>query len=175
MVSIVVTGPESTGKSVLTEFLSEHFNGNGVQEYARKYVEDNGGHYSFDDVERIAHHQVEEYQRMNREVARTHYVFFDTFLIITKVWFQEVFACCPKWLHEAILECSVDFALLCVPDLPWEEDGVRENRDKREYLFECYKNELNYYGIPFATVQGEGDLRIQNALDRLSDNGFPVD
>lgn len=167
MISIVVTGPESTGKSVLTGELAEHFEGMMVQEYARQYVEDSGGYYSFDDVEAIAKEQANEYVLARKFAEKHRLVFFDTFLIITKVWFEEVFFCCPVWLHKAIQNYKVDFALLCLPDLPWEADAVRENPHRREYLFNCYKRELQFYRIPFALVGGQGSDRLESAIKQI--------
>ncbi|MBZ4677057.1 MAG: ATPase, partial [Anaerophaga sp.] len=119
----IITGPESTGKSSLTEELAKHFNGIAVKEYAREYVENLNGNYTFEDVEAIANHQVEEYCSITQAADGKRPVFFDTFLFITKVWFEEVFYCCPVWLHRAIEKCRIDLALLCFPDLPWEPDG----------------------------------------------------
>ncbi len=167
MIAIVMTGPESTGKSVLTRELAEHFNGMMVEEYARQYVESKRGHYSFVDVERIAEEQVKEYLLAKKTAGKNRLVFFDTFLIITKVWFEEVFFCCPVWLHKALRACKIDFALLCFPDLPWVADPVRENPHRREYLFNCYKKELQYYQIPFALVKGQGSDRLASAIKQI--------
>jgi len=38
MKKIVITGPESTGKSDLTKFLSNHYQCSGVEEYSREYI-----------------------------------------------------------------------------------------------------------------------------------------
>ena len=57
MISVVISGPESTGKSTLTQQLSKHFHTFGQEEYARSYVERLGRNYSFYDVETIAHRQ----------------------------------------------------------------------------------------------------------------------
>jgi NadR type nicotinamide-nucleotide adenylyltransferase len=168
MVAIVITGPESTGKSVLTNALAKHFGGLLVEEYARQYVESIDGRYTFEDVEEIGRVQIREYDQMIRNAGKNELVFFDTFLIITKVWFQEVFSCCPLWLHRAIEERKVAIALLCAPDIPWKEDGVRENPHKRDYLFDCYKRELEYYKIPFARVEGQGTHRLENAVRQIT-------
>jgi len=160
----VITGPESTGKSSLTEELAKHFNGIAVKEYARDYVQNLNGNYSFEDVEAIATHQVEEYHSMTETTDSNIPVFFDTFLFITKVWFEEVFYCCPVWLHRAIKKCRIDLALLCFPDLPWKPDGVRENPHRRSYLFDRYLDELTYYGVPYCVVRGINQTRIETAI-----------
>jgi nicotinamide riboside kinase len=168
MISIVLTGPESVGKSILSKELAAHFHGCPVDEYARKYIENIEGPYTFEDVENIAKRQVEDFNRMNAGTDVGIPVFFDTYLFITKVWFQEVFNCCPVWVHEAIKDTRIDFALLCFPDLPWEADGVRENPHRRKYLFDCYLYELEYYHVPYAIVEGYGRQRLKNAVDSVS-------
>ncbi|PWD98686.1 AAA family ATPase [Marinilabilia rubra] len=164
MVSVVITGPESTGKSRLTIQLAEYFNGYLIEEYARSYVENLNRSYTFEDVEKITSIQVQEYLRIKSAALHEDYAFFDTFLLITKVWFEEVFECCPVWLNHEIKTCKPDLALLCAPDLPWEADGVRENGHLRQYLFDRYKEELEFYSIPFHVVEGGGVQRFQNAL-----------
>jgi NadR type nicotinamide-nucleotide adenylyltransferase len=171
MIAIVVTGPESTGKSVLTGELAEHFQGMVVEEYARQYVENTGKHYTFEDIEKIAKEQVKEYLQAKKSAGEKKLVFFDTFLIITKVWFEEVFFCCPVWLNNAIKDFKMDYALLCLPDIPWTADGVRENPHRREYLFNCYKRELEFYQIPFGLVEGQGPDRLVNAAERIVRGG----
>jgi nicotinamide riboside kinase len=160
----IITGPESAGKSSLTEELAKYFNGIAVKEYARDYVENLNRNYTFEDVEAIAAHQVEEYHSVTEITDRNRPVFFDTFLFITKVWFEEVFYCCPLWLHRAIKKCRIDLALLCFPDLPWEPDGVRENPHRRYYLFGRYLHELKYYGVPYCVVRGFNHVRMENAI-----------
>jgi nicotinamide riboside kinase len=164
MVSFVLTGPESTGKSILAEELTKHFEGCLVNEYAREYIEKLTLSYSFSDVEIIARQQIADYNRVRHHSDKDQLVFFDTFLIITKIWFEEVFYCCPLWIDRAIRIYKVDYALLCVPDLPWKADGVRENPHIRQYLFDRYLNALEYYQIPYGIVEGEGEKRLMNAI-----------
>jgi nicotinamide riboside kinase len=47
---IAVTGPESTGKSLLTEQLARHYNTVWVPEFARSYLEKLGRPYDEDDI-----------------------------------------------------------------------------------------------------------------------------
>src|SRR6266508_5671062 len=73
---IVVTGPESTGKSTLCQQLAKHFNTLWCPEYAREYLLKNGAKYSYDDLLNIAKGQVrleDEYLEKVRKSERPEY------------------------------------------------------------------------------------------------------
>ena len=112
--NIVITGPESVGKSTLAMQLSHFFKGIYVPEYARAYVEVLNRPYDFEDIENIAKQQVQEYQKQqnNKDIC-----FLDTFLIVTKVWFLHCYKRIPSWFNEAMEQSPIDLYLLCVPDL----------------------------------------------------------
>jgi Predicted ATPase/kinase involved in NAD metabolism len=167
-IRIVITGPESTGKTTLATQLAQTFNGLYVAEYAREYVEHLTGQYTYADVEAIARKQIDQYAQS--EGCKENMIFFDTWLIITKVWFEWVFGSVPVWIEEAISEYPIDLYLLCRPDLPWEPDAVRENGgENRIKLFEKYKEELIQRKFNFVEISGEGDDRIQNAVLAIKD------
>ena len=158
---IVVTGAESTGKSTLTEGLAKHFNGKVIPELARGYIENIHRNYTIEDLQLIARMQIEA----EKEAANESLVFFDTWLIITKVWFDFVYGTHPEWLNQAIKSSTIDLFLLCDTDIPWIADPVRENGgENREKLQTIYKNELNKYGFRYSTISGEGEQRIENAI-----------
>mgnify|MGYP006388881073 CR=1 FL=1 len=54
MFKIAITGPESTGKTTLSEKLAQHFNTDFVPEYSRTYLENFEGQYTEEDVAKIA-------------------------------------------------------------------------------------------------------------------------
>jgi NadR type nicotinamide-nucleotide adenylyltransferase len=162
-IRIAVTGPESTGKSTLTKQLAEVFGGQFIPEFAREYIENLPHHYTYEDVEAIAKAQVEQY-RLTQERSDNIF-FFDTWLIITKVWFNWVFNKMPEWMDIEIRNCPMDLFLLCRPDLPWEADPVRENGgENRLKLFELYRGELEHYGFSFVEIGGLGEGRLNNAI-----------
>ena len=163
-IRIAVTGPESTGKSTLSQQLAEEFNGRFIPEFAREYIGKLLHHYTFEDVEAIAKAQVEQY-RLTKS-SSDNLFFFDTWLIITKVWFLWSFQKMPEWLDQEIRDCKMDLFLLCRPDLPWEADPVRENGgENRLKLFELYIEELKHYGFNFVEIGGVGEERLSNAID----------
>ena len=167
-IRIAVTGPESTGKSTLTQQLAEAFNGQFIPEFAREYIENLPHHYTFEDIEAIAKAQVKQYRLTGNSSAEI--FFFDTWLIITKVWFNWVFQKMPEWLDMEIRNCPMDLFLLCRPDLPWEADPVRENGgENRLKLFELYREELKHYGFNFVEIGGVGEERLNNAIAAVRD------
>jgi len=163
---VVITGPESCGKSTLAGQLSQEFGGQLVPEYARKFVESLNQSYKYEDVEHIARYQYDEFIKLCSK--KDSLLFFDTYLIITKVWFTHVYKRCPLWLDKAIRHSKVDLFLLCMPDLVWVSDNVRENGHLRGYLFEQYKIELEQYGFNYVVVSGEGEDRILLAKDYIN-------
>ena len=165
-IRIAVTGPESTGKSTLSQQLAKEFNGQFIPEFAREYIGKLSHHYTFDDIEAIAKAQVEQY-RLTKS-SSDNIFFFDTWLIITKVWFIWSFQKMPEWLDLEIRNCKMDLFLLCRPDLPWEADPVRENGgENRLKLFELYIEELKHYGFNFVEIGGVGEERLSNAIDAV--------
>lgn len=166
---IVITGPESTGKSTLTNELAGIYQGIAIPEYARQYIVTLQRPYNYSDVELIARKQVEEFNNISTIPGQ--FFFLDTYLIITKVWFEVVFGHFPTWMEKEIRKSKIDLFLLCEPDIPWEPDSVRENGgEMRNWLYDSYKQNLNKYMFNYEIVNGLGPERIQCArrhMDRI--------
>ncbi|PKP11932.1 MAG: ATPase [Bacteroidetes bacterium HGW-Bacteroidetes-4] len=163
---IVITGPESTGKTELAAQLAQNLNCRWIPELSRDYIANLGRPYQYADVERIARLQIARFT--NELMPESAFAVFDTGLIITKVWFDVVYKKCPDWLIEAIQQQPKVFHLVCNTDLPWIADPVRENGGAmREKLLETYQYELKGFGFPHALVSGNAELRLQNALKLL--------
>ena len=167
MYKIAILGPESTGKTMLAGQLADYFKAPWIPEYARSYVEKLTVPYTYEDVCRIARKQLEQEEEVENYTSPTEYVFFDTDLIITKVWFTYCFGQVPDFLTEQLNSGFFDLYLLCSPDLPWEPDPVREHGKDREFFFNWYKKEIEQTGKPYVIVSGTGNQRFQNALDGL--------
>ena len=158
---IGVIGPEASGKSSLARYLAKRYKGTCVPEYAREYVERKGStDISFDELCEIARHQIEEMEVVNGLTAKrsgNEVVFFDTELIVTKVWFDYAFGKVPEWLEQAITRYPMDVYLLTFPDLPWTQDGTRYNGsdEKRLELFHRYEREIQALDIPYYIITHE--------------------
>ena len=156
MFKVGIIGPESTGKSTLAQYLATRYEGLFVAEHARVYLEERaherGSAYAYtrEDVLRIAQYQVEQLRELSKQEG---VAFFDTELIITKVWLEHKYGECPAFVEEALHQYPMDVYLLCYPDLAWEPDPVRENPNIREYLFEWYEREVQALDVPYYIVR----------------------
>lgn len=165
---IVLIGAESTGKTELSEFLSKRFNTVCVPEYAREFIEKLNGSYTYDDVEHIAIKQIELENKFYQQANKV--LFYDTYLIITKIWFKLVFNKIPEWIDQKIKDSNIDLFLLCNNDIPWISDSVRENGgEMRDKLFDIYEEELNQYGFNYKIVKGSGNSRYSFAFKLVND------
>lgn len=162
---IAVTGPESTGKSELSNKLAAHYNTVYVPEFARKYIDELDRDYTQNDILIIAQNQME--QEKKAALYANDYLICDTELIVTKIWSMHRYKDCHPWILEKIKNNRYDLFLLCNIDLPWEYDKQREHPDQRQFFFNWYRNELEQYGFPYKVISGNGEKRLQTAIDAI--------
>lgn len=165
MIKIAVTGPESTGKSMLSEALARELKGLLVPEFAREYLEKMPLPYSREDVIAIAHAQHENIQKALKENHPA--VISDTELLVISVWLNHKYGNSDLWVEEQIKQQQFDIYLLCDVDLPWQEDPLREHPHLREHFLNIYKSRLDELGFHYHVVSGTGTTRVQNALDAI--------
>lgn len=167
---IAITGPESTGKSMLAEQLAIHYQTVWVPEYAREYLELLVRPYEEKDIYLIARGQLSA-ESSKLQQAGT-FLFCDTELLVTKIWSEVKYGRCHPWILETIENHPYELYLLCDIDLPWQYDPLREHPDDRQYLFDLYYNELKNRKYPFAVVHGTGTGRLQNAVQIIENFAF---
>ena len=164
---IAITGPESTGKSMLAEQLATHYKTAWVPEFAREYLERNGFSYKEEDVLAIARGQLESEQQVMSKAAG--FLFCDTEFIVTKIWSDVKYKRCHQWILNQIETHRYDLYLLCDIDLPWEYDPLREHPEMRKELFELYCREITSRNFPFVIIRGFGSERLNNAITLIDD------
>ena len=165
MYRVGIIGPESTGKSTLAQYLAKRYKGIYVPEYAREYVERKGTkEVTWDELCEIAQRQINELRSEGINELRSEGInelrneglcFYDTELIVTKVWFDYAFGRVPEWLNEAIKAYPMDVYLLTKPDIPWVADKARSNGSDamRQELFERYEAEIQALDIPYYIIE----------------------
>ena len=159
---IAITGPESSGKTTLARALAKRFGTVFTPEFARYYLEQLDRPYGYADLERIARWQLLWQQR---DADRAKGLFFcDTDLVVIKVWSDVRFGRTDPWIIQQLEQNPFDLTLLCHPDIPWEDDPLRENPLDRQALLLLYLQELNRFQIPFIEIRGDDpDLRLRQA------------
>lgn len=168
-VLIVVTGPESCGKTTLVEMLCLRLpNAHSVKEYSRFYLEEQQktAADSAIEVNEILAHQTRE---LRTAMALPYdFVISDTDDVCHMIWTEEVFGISlGQWQ-----DVQPDITLLCAPDLPWSFDPMRVNPHDRDRLFDRYVEKLNLLKRPFGVVSGQGAQRGEEALRLLGLHGF---
>jgi len=162
IIKIAITGPESTGKSMLAEQLAGHYHTVWVTEYAREYLDRLKRPYVQEDILQIAKGQLREERRIEANAKKL--LFCDTELIVTKIWSEVKYKNCDPRILKMIENHPYDLYLLCNIDLPWEEDPLREHPHMRETLFNLYFDEMMERQFPFAVISGIGEERLKNAI-----------
>jgi NadR type nicotinamide-nucleotide adenylyltransferase len=172
---IVVLGPESTGKSTLSEALAKHYGVVDCKEYARQYLHENGTKYNFEDLLTIAKGQLTIEQQAIQKAEQLfiekskNKIIIDTNMYVMKVWCEYVFNDCHTFILDQINKRNYDLYLLADIDLPWSADEMREYPDEkpRQELFAIYKDILINQTTPWGIVSGVGDQRTQQAIQLI--------
>jgi NadR type nicotinamide-nucleotide adenylyltransferase len=165
VVRIAIVGPECTGKTDLSLFLANHFQTRWVPECARGYIDRLDRPYEQHDLISIAKGQVmlEDQLALNANKI----LICDTNLLIIKIWSEFKYGNCPTVIAEEMTKRKYDLHLLMYVDIPWVDDPQREHPDKREVLYELYKNELIKNKTNFVEIKGEQELRRASAINAI--------
>ena len=168
---IVITGPESTGKSTLCEQLAIHYQTIWVKEYAREYLLKNGSDYVLEDLVEIAKGQLQSEDDVTERLTQEAMLFIDTDMYVMKIWSEFIFNTCPDFILDNIVLRHYDLYLLMDTDLPWEADLFREQPELsvRQMLFQQYQDVLEDQKVPWKVISGIGDARLQNAIKVIDD------
>jgi len=162
---VCVFGPESTGKSTLTENLARYFNTVAVPEYARTHIELRGGELDVTDIPLIARGQMAVEDALAFNANRL--LFCDTDLLTTYIWSSWLFESCESWIVDEIDNRSYDLYLLTDVDVPWVPDQVRYLPEERKSFFQRCRDELEKRGRPYHVVSGSWEHRLETAIQAV--------
>ncbi|HEY0976728.1 MAG TPA: ATP-binding protein [Flavobacteriales bacterium] len=164
---IVVTGPESSGKTTLALALAAHFDGRYVPEMARTYLAGIGRSYVEADLLGIARMQLHEEEARIAGTTSAPILVCDTDLITIRIWGEEKYGRSDPWIIRNTEQRPYDLWLLCAPDMPWEYDPLRENPHDRDRLFEVYERTLIALRKPYVVMRGSPATRMQEAVQQV--------
>lgn len=162
---LVLTGPESSGKSWLAGEIQASFGGLLVGEYVRHFIEHEQRDTCYADISTIAQGQLawEDKARAKRPTL----LILDTHLLSNMLWSRALFADCPTWLEQALLERDYHLHLLLSPvDVPWVDDGQRcqpELAQRLAFYQQC-EHWLQRHQQPLQCIRGNWAQRREQAL-----------
>lgn len=194
---IVLTGPESTGKTQLAAALSQALNTRWTPEFARFYLAHLGRPYTREDLQTIGQGQRVWEQWYAGRTER--FLVCDTDWTVLHIWehfrfgapqmedlekyagqtaglgrpdfpgFTNLESLNPVWHWQKGYGPAVpaDVYLLCAPDFPPEPDPLRENPGERDTLFEWYERLLQDIGANFMILRGEHAARLEQTIAYL--------
>ncbi|UYQ92902.1 ATP-binding protein [Chitinophaga horti] len=164
MKKVVVIGPESTGKSTLSDMLARHYNTVWVPEFARGYIDNLPRPYEKDDLLRIAQGQLATEDKLAADVSDV--LICDTDLHVIKVWSEAKYGDCDPKIMQLIAARSYDLYLLTYIDIEWEHDPQREHPEpeERKYFYQVYRDIVINSGVPWVDICGGYDERLQKAI-----------
>jgi len=158
----VVIGPESTGKSTLSEALAKELDTVWVPEYARAYIDDLKRPYTEHDLLHIAKGQLALEDNILQKA--NDFLVCDTDLNVIKVWSEHAFKRCHVEILEHIAQRKYDLYLLTNIDIPWTEDPQREHPDMRGYFYNIYLDIVQNSGVKWLDISGTHYERLRAAM-----------
>lgn len=154
---VVLTGSESTGKTMLAARLAEHYGARLVVEFVRAFATEQGRALEFSDHGPIARGQMALEDAALSESPRL--IVQDTDLLSTVVYCRHYFGRCPEWIEHEARARRPDLYLLCDIDLPWVEDGIRDRGDRRGEMQMLFAAAVIESATPHVRIAGSVDER----------------
>jgi nicotinamide riboside kinase len=171
MLKVVLTGPESTGKTAMAALLAGALGTVWSPEFARSFVAHLGRPYRRDDLRAIGRGQRlwEDWYAARAETV----LVCDTDWTVLQVWEQYGYGAFAdfEWQKGYGPPRPADLYLLCSPDFPWQPDPLREHPEEREVLFEWYERLLVGYGVNYAVLKGSPEERLAQGLKAIDAAG----
>ncbi len=170
IIKVVLFGPESTGKTTLSQQLATYYNTVWVPEYARTYLQQKWN------VERktcekhdllpIAEGQISLENKATKKAAKV--LICDTDLLETKTYSEVYYlGYCDPILEKYAINNSYDLYFLTYIDVPWIEDDLRDKPNEREIMFQYFENTLKKYNRNFIILKGNKETRFKSAIEHI--------
>jgi len=154
---LVLLGAESTGKSTLAMALAARWDEPIAEEYGRELWVERGGKLTFSDMQAIAETQIAREDRLLGEARRI--LVCDTSPATTAFYSRKFFGQVAPEL-ERLAQRSYDLTLFCQPDIPFIQDGTRQDEPFRAEQHAYYASLLSQRETTWIPLRGSMNERI---------------
>ena len=168
--TVTLLGGESSGKTSLAQALHRHLN-DGLQVHSTLVTEHLRDWCQIRGRAPLAHEQVDRAEAQTRAIQQAaadeavQVVIADTTAMVIAAYSELYFYDRTLWPDAIDHQRRYDLCLLMGLDLPWVPDGLfRDGPALREATDTLLRRELQAASIPFRTLYGSLDSRMQQAL-----------
>ena len=166
---IAFVGPESTGKTTLSQTMATLHHTEWVREYMRLYLQEKWDKQravcTWEDLLPIAKGQV---HLENEALSKAkQYLFCDTCLLELVIYSYIYYGKCEPIIEQHALSHKYDHIFLTYIDTPWVADDLRDKPHEREEVFAFFKDFLEKKSIPFHLLKGNIDDRVEQINQKL--------
>lgn len=160
---IVITGPESTGKTTLAARLALELGTVAVPEFARDYLVQKGAPLDRHDVEVIAVGHLAQEDRHARRAEGV--LILDTDLFSTVVYGAHYYGAVEPWIERVAVERQGDLYLLLDVDVPWVADPARDRESGRTEMHAEFRVMLEKHALRCERIGGGWAERTRRAVE----------
>ncbi|MCS3867500.1 HTH-type transcriptional repressor of NAD biosynthesis genes [Chryseobacterium ginsenosidimutans] len=161
---VVFLGTESTGKTVMTNNLSEYFGANKVSEAGRDLISDSK-EFDCNDLKKVYTEHANRIE--NVDYRESFLTLIDTDIHITKSYSEFIFGKKLSVPEEIIEKNKADLYLYSTKDAEYIQDGTRLEIDDRNKLDESHRNILKEDKIDFLEISGSWNDREKMAVENI--------
>ena len=167
---IAFVGPESTGKTTLSQTMATLHHTEWVREYMRLYLQEKWDKQravcTWEDLLPIAKGQV---HLENEALSKAkQYLFCDTCLLELVIYSYIYYGKCDPVIERQALNHKYEHIFLTYIDTPWVADDLRDKPHEREEVFAFFKDFLEKKSIPFHLLKGNIDDRVEQINQKLT-------
>jgi NadR type nicotinamide-nucleotide adenylyltransferase len=157
---IVFLGAENSGKTTLCQALAEKLGTVWVPEFGRQLTEQKQGHLEYEDLLYIARRQLELEEAADKEARN--YLVCDTDATTTALYSYYYFHRCDPALRRLAAVCRQRYAhaFVCLPTVPFEDDGWRSPKALRQFQHGAILMQLEMLDIPYTVIGGTVEERV---------------
>jgi NadR type nicotinamide-nucleotide adenylyltransferase len=172
IIKIVITGPESTGKSTIAKLLAKHYKTVWVEEYLRDFA--NNVYSKKQKLKYRDNLKISEGQLRLENIAlkkADKFIFCDTDILQTIVYSKIYYNKVQVELEEIMKNNNTSLYILSNLDIEWKQDPLRDKPNERKEIFNIIEKTLIKYKQKYVILEGKDEVRLHNAI-KIIDNFF---